>query len=968
MRTPPPCCDSQTPYGVLYDKDLPSRARFPLASDNRYAFLALTPKFLLCSSEWLGVLKLAHRAYLKQSKGGLWGLKEVIQNDWIKVEENLHSVSQRLELHIPLAYLDAQACPLPRSYGYLKLHPTRAAAERAIERSLDGFMVYIGYCSFLLLRRNRPIDDFDTRRCWEIDLIRPPARASREDINLLRFRPFEPAHIQTIKSSELVDFKIPRAGVIVSSTCQFLREIRILIDYDIPVYFYWGRFSVTERYDSRFPYQQLYAPDTNAINAAFRAYDDALAHEREALALRERALDHTAPSDASPSTDGQEPFPKRFPGSLQKPYEGPWDYLHRRAHAIAKFYKNSDPIEKKSFKARAAAQREFPYPGRGGPLTFFWDEGEKHYNGYIVRVPYGRSKTAQEWSWWHNSHKRFDPSTNSWDLFSDPIPSATLHYSHLLSPDSPNHPPPPSLPTPTYKTPYDGPYNDPGFEDYEMPTASSILPSPPMDVDDNPANPGVKDTESNSALPIASSVPTSPPMDVEDSPAYPGVEDTQSDSTQEGSNAIFSPSLSATSLPTEWEPSDHDRKWQEASRSLDHDDHSQVVETLYKFSDHRDILDNLYERFGFTIGNPASPITSRQWTDCQKWVGHHKSSSLPSEQTASVYHFISSLITNQDNLTALQQISDHDIALNAHHPADIAREEGFSFLPNQLSDGSFCYVVDNIDTHVSNRWVLVLTDPVTVVQCMRTHFHGSLKNMARYLYHSGIPFNTCILRAIPNDQDIIPYKPLSLGWRPSGHGDKPTTADYGNYQATLDELFTRSYARAALLEGGIVWRIALLYLKDSELDVTRGPSIDAALLGKRWMLEGGSIMYDDRLSESEMDVICGVYEIPTGKYFFFNICWSFKVRFAPGRGQQTSHMSWWPKQSLFLKSGLWPGYWSPQCEEWFQGRLNQILGHTARLRKSSSWPNSLKYYKSKTVPFVLANAKASGEYIKRLTT
>ena len=154
---------------------------------------------------------------------------------------------------------------------------------------------------------------------------------------------------------------------------------------------------------------------------------------------------------------------------------------------------------------------------------------------------------------------------------------------------------------------------------------------------------------------------------------------------------------------------------------------------------------------------------------------------------------------------------------------------------------------------------------MTVLQCMCMNFNGSLKNMARYLFYSSIKFNTCILRDPPENDDL-PYQPLSLGWCPSEYESKPTTGDYGEYQVTLDRLFSRPYARAALLEGGIIWRIALCYLRDCELDVTCGPSLDAVSLGKCWTLQGGSVMYDDQLSELEKDVICGVYKIATGKF------------------------------------------------------------------------------------------------------
>ena len=195
----------------------------------------------------------------------------------------------------------------------------------------------------------------------------------------------------------------------------------------------------------------------------------------------------------------------------------------------------------------------------------------------------------------------------------------------------------------------------------------------------------------------------------------------------------------------------------------------------------------------------------------------------------SIYQFVVSLITNRNNLAALQQIADYDISHNATLPLINQREAGFIILLNRLDDGSICYIIDTNSQYSTNQWSILLTDPTTVIQCMRMHFKGSLKYMACYLYYSGIPFNTCILHDVPGVQDV-PYRPLSLGWCPKEHA--PMTEDYGEYQATLDCLFSRPYARAALLEGGLVWRIALLYLSDGVLEVTKGPSFDTSSLGR----------------------------------------------------------------------------------------------------------------------------------------
>ena len=138
-------------------------------------------------------------------------------------------------------------------------------------------------------------------------------------------------------------------------------------------------------------------------------------------------------------------------------------------------------------------------------------------------------------------------------------------------------------------------------------------------------------------------------------------------------------------------------------------------------------------------------------------------------------------------ITALQQIADYDISHNAALPLINQHEAGFVILPNRLDDGSICYIFDTNSQYSTNQWSILLTDPTTVIQCMCMHFNSSLKNMACYLYYSSIPFNTCILHNIPEDQDV-PYQPLSLGWHPKEHA--PTTEDYGEYQVTLDCLFS----------------------------------------------------------------------------------------------------------------------------------------------------------------------------------
>jgi len=67
--------------------------------------------------------------------------------------------------------------------------------------------------------------------------------------------------------------------------------------------------------------------------------------------------------------------------------------------------------------------------------------------------------------------------------------------------------------------------------------------------------------------------------------------------------------------------------------------------------------------------------------------------------------------------------------------------------------------------------------------------------------------------------------------------------------------------------------------------------------------------------------------------------------FWTGQIDQSSDKSWWPKHSVWEKSGLNVGYWTRDCEIWFKNRLEAIragTAGTASLRTSKQWKTSLK--------------------------
>ncbi|KAG2039888.1 hypothetical protein BDR03DRAFT_823605, partial [Suillus americanus] len=64
--------------------------------------------------------------------------------------------------------------------------------------------------------------------------------------------------------------------------------------------------------------------------------------------------------------------------------------------------------------------------------------------------------------------------------------------------------------------------------------------------------------------------------------------------------------------------------------------------------------------------------------------------------------------------------------------------------------------------------------------------------------------------------------------------------------------------------------------------------------------------FDDELSEEEVDFISRTYHVHT----------SFSC--------SHSTVSWWPRPQAWAALGLNVGFWSSQCESWFQSCLDNI--------------------------------------------
>ena len=178
-----------------------------------------------------------------------------------------------------------------------------------------------------------------------------------------------------------------------------------------------------------------------------------------------------------------------------------------------------------------------------------------------------------------------------------------------------------------------------------------------------------------------------------------------------------------------------------------------------------------------------------------------------------------------------------------------------------LVDGSF--LVDGNSTD----WQIAVTTSANALYILRYFLQASEKpssvGLARHLAEEGIPFYTLFkLDHFPSSIDLNAFN-TRIPRRAANY--RFTRADFDSYVAERKRLLATPRARAAILQGGIVGRLAKEHL---EVDsVTFGPS--SSVTGHRlgYTVEVAGITYwDDGLSDDELAIICGLYCCYTGMF------------------------------------------------------------------------------------------------------
>ncbi|KAK0189652.1 hypothetical protein F5146DRAFT_1199916 [Armillaria mellea] len=224
-----------------------------------------------------------------------------------------------------------------------------------------------------------------------------------------------------------------------------------------------------------------------------------------------------------------------------------------------------------------------------------------------------------------------------------------------------------------------------------------------------------------------------------------------------------------------------------------------------------------------------------------------------------------------------------------------------------------------------------------VLHCLRLRNATCLDDFAEEMCRYGARLTMCVDDAVVgpcrvHPQGAIPYRPV---------GFKPDLSDFAYYvrkrRALLED---PAVARAALMQGGLIWRIAMEHVPDPEF-ILSGPGNDMSNNGICHHLQATSNnntshrVWAEGLSEKQIDLICGVYRV---------------YRSASSSTAFTQDLSWFPREHSFKNSGLDLGHWSADAEDWYQRRVQLYLNGDPKGRclNQAEWKSSVRLWRSTT--------------------
>ena len=211
-----------TPYS-------PTVLRSQIWALNGYPYLAFCNKSPFQGELFKLLVGSAETMLLEDDKDG-WHLSYSTAKSWKRLEHTLHRIARYLKewpAFNPPSFLITDSEHLSK-FGYFSAHPTQEAARSGLQSSLDAFVVYCAYISFMTTYCQLPGSTSD------IPSYLPPN--------------IHPEFSNMFKESHIVDFSGQRKciGTIINVLwCNWISVAHILLKAQVLMWLYWGDHPLT---------------------------------------------------------------------------------------------------------------------------------------------------------------------------------------------------------------------------------------------------------------------------------------------------------------------------------------------------------------------------------------------------------------------------------------------------------------------------------------------------------------------------------------------------------------------------------------------------------------------------------------------------------------------------------------------------------------------------------------------------
>ncbi|EPQ51306.1 hypothetical protein GLOTRDRAFT_96480 [Gloeophyllum trabeum ATCC 11539] len=876
------------------------------------------------------ILNVDKRLLPLEKDKGTWYLK------WSELEQRLVGLCTILSGRL-LHTLRLQPYSFPSSFGYEGSFPGGDNARRKIIQSRDAFVPLAAYYNYLAAQINFK---------YEAAMARSDGVAIPPCTYQVAVECMPPEWVDRLYASTLITAPgSQRSGLIIQRKMAWWDEFQVMQAWDLPLFFYWRGYSAffTTKWSEvtppeLWPYCPHYQDVKRIYEAALQGARPPTQGARPPMNSSEPPQQHgntSHPSHAArvdgPPSHSHSPAVRRtvIPKTGGQ-YEGEtfWEFMARREEERKKCYAQADATQLQRWNSRERESKKANIPAKAKVYEWIGIDDDKPIH---LRELVSRGDVQSFWDTYRR--KSFDPIANEWDIYDkiDPKPMTVEGYEELDPLDEANM--------------YDYALDPaPGITTREPDSASK----PPLVQSTPPASQGPSHFTGavqpsplrNTAAPLKEkqalgSATTAPEPDrAPNPPVFLSSPESRGPPHSAGALQTPTPAPNAAAPPKEKQASYVPGNEVPGRREV-HDTHTaseKLAAPGYRLRGTGSPYE--YCRLPHQVDEILTLRDGLQGDSHGVRLDRRQASSHPAF-TSTLQEFLTEKTTGSysqvfmDNAVALMRGLRTDNTLSHCDLTEGALETTLSVRPASLGDKTYFVVTPH---HGPAIW---LTTAIDVCHVIRLHRLESAQGDATfdlrpYLLDLGIPFLCPCLLPHPKVTSP-PASVVQQMVRPVNH--KWTSSDYTSYVHRKESFITGyPHSRAALLEGGILWRLALDALHGTAEDILcDGPSAAAVRNGYGCLLarvDDKEGWYEENIDAMEEACIIGTYFIQT----------------TPG---QWAEYSWWPKSTNWSASGFGAvGYWTNGAEEWYQGQVRDIMAGKAYPLKQGDWRLKLRHHAS----------------------